>query len=173
MNKTVKTMSKGEVSKEKQVKRRTWMMPQEVEVWYVLPAIRRELAKAMKTKVVPRPNEEGKIVDHKVTQKEIARMLGVTEPAITQYLLKKKGQRSRGDQVDLPETIVKEIDKAADTMISEYEKTRLNEDEDIFQAMTKEINRIIKFMRDEGVMCDIHREFCAHVNDTCDACDSK
>ncbi len=148
-------------------------MPQEVEVWYVLPAIRRELAKAMKTKVVPRLNEEGKMVDHKITQKEIARMLGVTEPAITQYLLKKKGQRSRGDQVSLPERVVKEIDKAADAMIAEYEKTRSNEDEDIFEAMTSEINRIIKFMRDLGVMCDIHREFCAHVNDPCEACDSK
>lgn len=103
-------MSAG-AKKEKQVKRRTWMMPQEVEVWYVLPSIRRELAKVMKTKVVTRINEDGEKVDHKVTQKEIARMLGVTEPAITQYLLKKKGQRSRGDQVSLPDHILREINK--------------------------------------------------------------
>ncbi|MFW9793944.1 MAG: transcriptional regulator [Candidatus Thorarchaeota archaeon] len=166
-------MSAGEVRKEKQVKRRTWMMPQEVEVWYVLPAIRRELAKVMKTKVVQRANEDGEMKDHKVTQKEIARMLGVTEPAITQYLLKKKGQRSRGDQVSLPDNILKEIDKSADAMIAEYEKARLSEIEDIFEVMTKEINRIIKTMRDAGVMCDIHREFCAHAEDPCDACANK
>ncbi|MHA1943358.1 MAG: transcriptional regulator [Candidatus Thorarchaeota archaeon] len=166
-------MSAGEVKKEKQVKRRTWMMPQEVEVWYVLPAIRRELAKVMKTKVVQRADEDGDLKDHKITQKEIARMLGVTEPAITQYLLRKKGQRSRGDQVALPNTVVREIDKSADVMIKEYEKARINENEEIFEIMTKEINHIIRFMRDAGVMCDIHREFCAHSQDPCDACASK
>jgi predicted transcriptional regulator len=166
-------MTAGDVKKTKQVKRRTWMMPQEVEVWYVLPAIRRELAKVMKTKVVQRADEDGDMKDHKVTQKEIARMLGVTEPAITQYLLRKKGQRSRGDQVVLPNEILKEIDKSADTMIMEYEEAQISENEDIFQIMTKEINRIIKVMRDAGVMCDIHREFCAHTEDPCDACANK
>ena len=165
-------MSAG-AKKEKQVKRRTWMMPQEVEVWYVLPSIRRELAKVMKTKVVTRTNEDGEKADHKVTQKEIARMLGVTEPAITQYLLKKKGQRSRGDQVSLPDHILREIDNSADKMIADYEKIRLSKDEDIFQTMTSEINHIIKAMRDAGVMCDIHKEFCAHAKDPCDACDTK
>ena len=166
-------MSASDARKVKQVKRRTWMMPQEVEVWYVLPAIRRELAKVMKTKVVPRKNEEGATVDHKITQKEIARMLGVTEPAITQYLLKKKGRRSRGDQVVIPDPILREIDKSADIMIEEYEKARKMSQEDIFEEMTREMNRIIRVMRDEGVMCDIHREFCAHVNDPCDACSTK
>ena len=166
-------MSASSAKKEKQVKRRTWMMPQEVEVWYVLPAIRRELAKVMKTKTVTRVSDDNEKVEHKITQKEIARMLGVTEPAITQYLLKKKGQRSRGDQVALLGEILKEIDKSADKMILEYEKARINQVEDIFETMTREINRIIRFMRDAGVMCDIHREFCAHVKDHCDACSTK
>lgn len=166
-------MSAGEVSKKKQVKRRTWMMPQEVEVWYVLPAIRRELAKIMKTKIVQRADEDGEMKDYKITQKEIARMLGVTEPAITQYLLKKKGQRSRGDQVKLPEHILREIDNSANTMIKDYEQARMSDQEDIFEVMTKEINRVIKVMREAGVMCDIHREFCAHAKDPCNACDTK
>lgn len=149
------------------------MMPQEVEVWYVLPAIRRELAKVMKTKVVERADENGKMQDHKITQKEIARMLGVTEPAITQYLLKKRDKRSRGDQVVLPKEILREIDKSADVMIHEYEDVRGDDDAHIFETMTSEINRIIKVMRDAKVMCDIHKEFCAHVGDPCKACDSK
>ncbi len=163
----------GDVKKVKQVKRRTWMMPQEVEVWYVLPAIRRELAKIMKTKAVQRTDEDGRVKDHKITQKEIARMLGVTEPAITQYLLKKKDKRSRGDQITMPDQIIREIDKSADTMINDYEKARLSDVEDIYEIMTKEINRVINIMRDAGFMCDIHREFCAHANDPCDACDTK
>ncbi len=153
----------------KQVKRRTWMMPQEVEVWYVLPAMRRELARIMKTKTVPRVGEDGKKKDHKITQKEIARMLGVTEPAITQYLLKKKGRRSRGDQVVIPEKFYPELEKSADTMIQHYEQKKSNDD--MFETMTREINRLIKVMRDDGAMCDIHRQFSAHVKDKCSACD--
>ena len=124
-------MAAGEVKKGKQVKRRTWMMPQEVEVWYVLPAIRRELAKVMKTKTVQRADEDGDKKEHKITQKEIAKMLGVTEPAITQYLLRKKGQRSRGDQVALPDDILREIDKSADTMIKDFEIARMSDNQDI------------------------------------------
>ena len=153
----------------KQVKRRTWMMPQEVEVWYVLPALRRELAKIMKTKTVPRVGEDGKTKEHKITQKEIARMLGVTEPAITQYLLKKKGRRSRGDQVVIPEKFFPDLEKSADTMIKQYEQGGSNDD--MFETMTREINRLIKVIRDDGAMCDIHRQFSAHVKDKCSACD--
>ena len=157
------------VAEKKQIKRRTWMMPQEVEVWYVLPAIRRELAKVMKTKSVSRVGEDGKKKDRKVTQKEIAKMLGVTEPAITQYLLKKKGRRSRGDQVIIPERFLSELDKSADTMIKQYETREANAD--MFETMTFEINRLIKVIRDDGAMCDIHRMFSAHVKDKCSACD--
>ncbi|MFW9844041.1 MAG: transcriptional regulator [Candidatus Thorarchaeota archaeon] len=153
----------------KQIKRRTWMMPQEVEVWYVLPAIRRELAKVMKTKTVPREGDDGKRKEHKITQKEIAKMLGVTEPAITQYLLKKKGRRSRGDQVVIPEKFMPELEKSADAMIKQYEARGANED--MFETMTFEINRLIKVIRDDGAMCDIHRQFSAHVKDKCSACD--
>ncbi|MHA1135030.1 MAG: transcriptional regulator [Candidatus Thorarchaeota archaeon] len=153
----------------KQIKRRTWMMPQEVEVWYVLPALRRELAKVMKTKVVPRVGEDSKKKEHKITQKEIAKMLGVTEPAITQYLLKKKGRRSRGDQVVIPERFLGELEKSADSMIEQYEKRSSNDD--MFEVMTREINRLIKIIRDDGAMCDIHRKFSAHVKDNCSACD--
>jgi len=162
-------MSQAEKKQEKQVKRRTWMMPQEVEVWYVLPAIRREIARVMKTKEVPRTGEDGKTKQHRITQKEIAKMLGVTEPAITQYLLKKKGMRSRGDQVVIPERFLPEIDRSADKMIAGFEKG-LKED-DMFEIMTREVNRIIKVIRNDGAMCDIHRQFSAHVKGDCSACD--
>ncbi|MFW9959847.1 MAG: transcriptional regulator [Candidatus Thorarchaeota archaeon] len=162
-------MSQSEKKQEKQVKRRTWMMPQEVEVWYVLPAIRREFARVMKTKEVPRIGEDGKTKQHRITQKEIAKMLGVTEPAITQYLLKKKGMRSRGDQVAIPERFLHEIEMSADRIIAGFEK-RLK-GEDMFEIMTREVNRILKIIRDDGAMCDIHQQFSAHVKGKCSACD--
>lgn len=161
-------MSQAEKKMDKQVKRRTWMMPQEVEVWYVLPAIRREFARAMKKKEAPRKGEDGKVKQHKITQKEIAKMLGVTEPAITQYLLKKKGLRSRGDQVDIPEKFLPEIDASADTMIDAFEMGV--DDDDMYEIMTREVNRIIRIMRNDGAMCDIHRRFSAHVKGDCSAC---
>ena len=82
----------------KRRKRRTWLMPQEVEVWYVLPSIRRELARVMIEKGKP--------------QKQIAKMLGVTEPAVTQYKLN-KSNRSRGDQVKISKEVKPEIEKSA------------------------------------------------------------
>ena len=53
-------------------------LPQEIEVWYLLPAIRKELARKLLT-------------DFTLKQKEVAKILGVTEAAISQY---KKDKRA-------------------------------------------------------------------------------
>jgi hypothetical protein len=68
--------------------------PQELEVYYILPALRRELAKAMKTL--------GR------SQKEIAGNLGVTEAAVSQYIHQK-----RATGVDFTKGIQKDIVDAA------------------------------------------------------------
>ena len=52
------------------------VFPQEIEVWYVLPALRKELALAMKKMGL--------------NQKEISKKLGITESAISQYFRKKR-----------------------------------------------------------------------------------
>ncbi|MHA1934944.1 MAG: transcriptional regulator [Candidatus Thorarchaeota archaeon] len=137
----------------KRRKRRTWLMPQEVEVWYVLPAIRRELTRAM--------------IDKGRPQKDIAKMLGVTEPAVTQYKLK-KSKRSRGDQVSIPKKIMPEVEKSAETIMKVWDER--DNGKTVYQTMTKEINRIIKILRDEGTLCDIHRDYCEHAEGECDAC---
>lgn len=137
----------------KQVKKRTWLMPQEVEVWYVLPALRRELALAMIRKELP--------------QKQIAKMLGVTEPAITQYKLK-NSKRARGDQVEIPGDFMPEIEKAADKMTRAWSDQPSPE---VFhETMTREVNRLIKALRQAGVICGIHREHCHGVKEDCGAC---
>jgi len=68
--------------------------PQELEVFYILPALRRELAKAMK--------KLGK------SQKEIAGNLGVTEAAVSQYLHQK-----RATDVDFTKDLQKDIRESA------------------------------------------------------------
>ncbi len=51
-------------------------MPQEIDVWYVLPAIRKELAESL--------------IKQGLNQSEIAIKLGVTKAAISQYLSNKR-----------------------------------------------------------------------------------
>ena len=53
-------------------------MPCEVVIWYVLPSIRRELAYAM-------------VKECKMSQAKVARRLGLTEAAISQYMKQKRG----------------------------------------------------------------------------------
>jgi predicted transcriptional regulator len=61
------------------------MQPQEVEVFYILPAIRKELAVAMKQAGKP--------------QKEIAKLLHVEESTISQYLTGKRASMMLGDEI--------------------------------------------------------------------------
>ena len=74
------------------------VMPQEIEVWYVLPAIRKELAE--------------ELVKKGMKQKDIAEKLGITESAVSQYIKKKRAKK-----VVFNKKIKTEIRKAAN-MIS-------------------------------------------------------
>jgi predicted transcriptional regulator len=146
-------MSETQKRKKKQIKRRTWLMPQELEVWYVLPSLRREMARLMIKKGMP--------------QKDIAGILGVTEPAVTQYKLA-KSKRSRGDVIAIPNSFTPEIAKSVDTMVNAWNSRE--PDTYVYQAMTKEVNRLIRAMRDAGIMCDVHRGQCEQVEEECRAC---
>jgi len=54
-------------------------MPQEIQVWYILPALRREFAKCL-------------VEDFKLSKKDTAEMLSVTESAISQYFKSKRAK---------------------------------------------------------------------------------
>jgi hypothetical protein len=77
--------------------------PQEVQVWFILPAVRRQIAINLK--------KEG------LKQKEIAIVLNLTESAVSQYLKKK-----RGDDVAFSPEINKEISASAE-LIAKDKKT--------------------------------------------------
>lgn len=74
------------------------LMPQEIEVWYVLPAIRKELAKAMSTKGMK--------------QKQIAHLLDIAESAVSQYIKEK-----RAKEIEFDQDVKREIAKSADIII--------------------------------------------------------
>ncbi len=54
-------------------------IPCEIVVWYVLPTIRREIAREL-------------VFEHGMTQAQVARKFEVTDAAISQYLKKKRGE---------------------------------------------------------------------------------
>ncbi|MFQ5647863.1 MAG: transcriptional regulator [Candidatus Aenigmatarchaeota archaeon] len=72
--------------------------PQEIESWYIIPAIRREFVKQM--------------VKRGLNQKQAADRLGLTDAAVSQYLSDK-----RGKEVKFKRSIKSEIGKSVDTLL--------------------------------------------------------
>lgn len=58
-------------------------LPQEIEVWYIIPAIRGEFAREMERKGIK--------------QAEIARKLNITRAAVSQYISKKRASEIKFD----------------------------------------------------------------------------
>jgi len=73
-------------------------LPQEVEVWYVIPAIRKEFARVFINK-------------YNMTQEESAAILGVSKSAISQYLSSKRAT------LKFNKEIRKEIERSADRVV--------------------------------------------------------
>lgn len=99
--------------------------PQEIEVWYVIPAIRRELAKAL--------------LEKGLTQKRIAELLEVTEPAVSQYLKSK-----RAKQVVFDKEVIAEINRAAERITKNP------------ASIMAEIQRLCFLVKKCGLLCKLH-----------------
>ncbi|MAG78728.1 transcriptional regulator [archaeon] len=102
-------------------------LPQEIEVWYVIPSLRRELAKAL--------------MDFGLSQKEVAKKLNLTEPAVSQYLSGK-----RGKDVVFSQEVLKKIKNAAQRIKSSTSKLTTN----------KEIFKLTELVR-KTCLCKIHK----------------
>ena len=70
------------------------LYPQEIEVWYILPGLRRELTKSL--------------ISQGLNQKEIALKLGVTESAVSQYIKDK-----RASSIKFDNAVIKAIEGAS------------------------------------------------------------
>jgi predicted transcriptional regulator len=116
------------------------LQPQEVEVFYLLPAIRREFAIALKAL--------GK------SQRDIAKLLGVTDAAVSQYITKK-----RGHDVSLPADMAKAIARAAPSITDHH-------------AFVHEAQRALARAKEGGFLCKIHGQL-ADVPKGCDVCFKK
>jgi predicted transcriptional regulator len=107
-------------------------LPQEIELWYVIPAIRKALVLELK--------KQG------LKQKEIASLLGLTESAISQYVKDKRASFCC-DAFRSP-VLASEVRASADRVIGARSS----------DIATREINRICRFIRDNKIICDIHRK---------------
>ena len=105
-------------------------MPQEIEVRYILPAIRRELARIY-------------IQEHNLSQKEAAKILGLTEAAVSQYQHSK-----RAKEVVFSNDVVNEIRVSAKKIIAEKASR---------QRLIAEMYRISGLTKVRHILCDIHR----------------
>ena len=116
------------------------MMPQEIEVWYLIPALRREIAKIL-------------IRDYKISQKEIAKILDITEATISQYISSK-----RASEIKFSKKETAEIKKAADKII----KNKKNIMKNIY-------NLCIKFRKSKTI-CSIHKRHNSSLPSNCSVC---
>ncbi len=114
------------------------MLPQEVEVWYILPAIRSALSKEL---------------SGRLPQKQIAQMLGITEPAVSQYI---KGKR--GTKVKFDEKIKTEIQIIAEKLMSNS----------IHPIAA--LNYLSKKILMTNVMCQIHMQLDRETPESCRVC---
>ncbi|MAG02242.1 transcriptional regulator [Candidatus Pacearchaeota archaeon] len=115
-------------------------MPQEIEVWYLIPGLRRELAKIL-------------INEYELSQKEVADLLRITESAVSQYLKLKRGAEMKFSEDELVE-----VKKYAEKMIGDRE----NSNDYLYKLC-------LKFRGSEN-LCELHRKHDSTLPEKCDLC---
>jgi predicted transcriptional regulator len=100
-------------------------LPQEIEIWYIIPAIRREIAKGL--------------IKKGLKQREVARILGVTDAAVSQYFSSKRGSEVRFNQ-----RIKREVKASVDNIIKG-------------SIVMKEIQNICRLCKEDQICCYIHK----------------
>ena len=106
-----------------------YLLPQEIEVWYIIPAIRKELAKQLTRKF-------------ELSYEKAGIILGISKAAISQYLSNK-----RANKVKLSPEIKKEVAKSAKIIAGNPRSALL------------EMQRILKIMKDKKCSCDVCKKY--------------
>lgn len=114
------------------------MLPQEVEVWYILPAIRSALCHEL---------------SGRLSQKQIAALLGITEPAVSQYI---KGKR--GSKIKFNKEITGELKIIAEKMLT-----------GIIHPIAA-LNYLSKKVLMTNVLCQVHMKLDKETPEGCRVC---
>lgn len=113
-------------------------MPHEIIVWYVLPALRRELVIELKKMQIP--------------QKDIAKLMKLTQAAVSQYMHNKRGSK----EVSFSKTLHSEIKASA-------KRIRASKERDV---LMKELVRLVDLSMKEKIIC----RKCRLKKGKCDIC---
>jgi uncharacterized protein len=116
-----------------------YLLPQEIEVWYIIPTVRKELAKLLTKK-------------HGLSYEKTGKILGISKAAVSQYLSNK-----RANKVKLSIEIKKEVAKSAEIISENPKQTIL------------EIQRILRLMNTSKCSCDVCKKYNKGVLDYCNS----
>ena len=122
------------------------LIPCEVAIKCVLPVIRAMLTKEL-------------IATHNLKQIEVAELLGISQPAVSLY-----GKKIRGQAIDLEkeEDIVTSINGIAISLVNGKISQR---------DFVSKICEVCRIVRGRGLMCMLHKNFDPNFNiETCNFC---
>ena len=102
-----------------------YTLPQEIEVWYIIPAIRKELASCL-------------IRNYSITYEKVGEMMGITKAAVSQYLSNK-----RAAKIKIHENALKEVCKSCELIVAKKKTT------------SQEILRVLEFIRNKNLPCEV------------------
>ncbi|MGA8858184.1 MAG: helix-turn-helix domain-containing protein [Candidatus Bathyarchaeia archaeon] len=123
------------------------ILPEELASKSVIPAIRALIVKRL-------------VEDHGMTQQQAAKLLGVTQPAVSKYLHEKRGAAIRL-------TGIRQIDQAT-TEIAEMVSTQKAQP---IEVMSR-IEAACKYVRRNRYMCDLHKKLEPGMDtDSCHVCE--
>lgn len=114
-----------------------YSLPQEIEVWYIIPAVRRELARVLVEK-------------HELTLEKAGGIIGVTKAAVSQYLKNK-----RASLFKIPTKIKKEIEKSAEIVVKDN------------NLAVREMMRILQEIKKIKCSCEICRKYNKNITKMC------
>ena len=117
----------------------TLVMPQEIDVWYVIPAVRKELAIIF-------------VKDYNLSQREAAKLLGITEASISHYINKKRAVELIFSKEELKNIKIKAKE------IIEDKKTM------------KHMYELCNELRGSKSICNIHRKHEKGIEKDCNIC---
>jgi hypothetical protein len=115
-------------------------LPQEIEIWYLIPSLRKELAKIF-------------IADYKLKQKEVSKLLGITEASVSHY-----ANSHRGGKIKFSNEEKKEIKNSAKKIIEGK------------SSLVKELYYLCSFFRKSKVLCKVHKDFDKNIPKNCSVC---
>ena len=114
-------------------------LPQELEIWYLIPALRRELTKIF-------------IAEFKLNQKQVSKILGITEGAVSQYLSSKRGNELKFSKKEL-----NEIKKTAQKILKS-------------KKTSEEFYKLCIKLRGTESLCKLHKKHDKSITKNCDLC---